>query len=70
MSQDGTGKVSTDLSDLEGIQATLFALQRRLGKAPSSEEALTRDAVREALLVISRARQLRDTSKGVTTKGR
>ena len=70
MAQDGTGKVSTDLSDLEGIQATLTALQRRLGKAPASEETLTRDALREALLVISRARQLRDTQRGATTKGR
>lgn len=70
MSQDGTGKVSTDLSDLEGIQATLFALQRRLGKAPLPEEALTRDAVREALLVISRAGQLRNADQGAATKGR
>lgn len=64
MSQDDTDRHKTDLTDLGAMAQTLTGLQRRLSKAPTPQNALLRDAVREALLVVSRAQLLRSSEPG------
>jgi len=59
-----------DLSELTSIEQLLIGAQRRLGKAPTPENAPLRDALREALMVVGRARQQSHAETGIATNRR